>query len=141
MAGAAEAPALVPQILRVSAVDGAQIVQVARSRALLPALVGGQQCLAEPGLLPVLGLVPGPDLLDDVGQGDPESQPVGPDPGGAEDRAALVPDDPGDLRGRLARDQAASTQPAGDDRLAVGLAVPRAEPRRCWPPPDQRRAL
>src|ERR1019366_6625043 len=110
---AAEARALITKILWIRLVDGTQVVHVLGARAFLSALVGGQQGLAEPGQRAPLGRIPRPDLSDDIGQGDPERQPVGTDRGGAEFRPALITDDGGDLGRGASRDQVLRPDAAG----------------------------
>ncbi len=121
----AEALAVVPQVRRLEPVHRAQVVQVLRTRALLPALVGGQQRLAEPWGRPALAGVPGADLGDDVGERDPERQAVGADPAGPREGGAPVVDLRRDLRGGKPADQPGGTGLAGDPDL-----LPRLSPGR-----------
>jgi hypothetical protein len=120
---AAEARALVTKILRVRLVDGTQVVHVLGAGAFLSALVGGQQGLAEPGQRAALGRVPRPDLSDDIGQCDPERQPMGTDRCGAEYRPALITDDGGDLCRGASRDQVLRPDAAGYCGLLPSLAI------------------
>jgi len=122
MRPAAETPALIAEFLRVRVVDGAQVVQVLRPWALLPALVGGQQRLAESRDFSFFGLVPGPNLRDDICQSDPERQAVGTDPGRTVGRLALPADGDRDRRWALARDDLARPDLAGPRQLAAGIA-------------------
>ena len=93
-------------------------MQVLRARALLTALVGRQQGLAEPGHTPTIRLEPGPDLRDHVGKRDAEGQPVSPDVA-----ATAFARDGGCYLGRLRADyQGTGPDLPGDGQLVTGPA-------------------
>src|SRR5438034_131145 len=90
----AEAGIGVAKVGRVSLVDGTQVVEILRSRPFVPALIGGEQRLAEPRLGPALVDIPGTDLGDHISERDPKCQAAGPDPGGPGGRTAFIVDLP-----------------------------------------------
>ncbi|MFD1117418.1 hypothetical protein [Sphaerisporangium aureirubrum] len=76
VAVATDARPVVAEGDRFDPVDGAQIVEVLRSRPLEAAFVGAQKRLADAGHRFAVAFEQRADLFDDVGQGDAMSEPV-----------------------------------------------------------------
>src|SRR6266566_490221 len=121
----AETPGSVAKIRWLRPVDGTQVMQILRAGPLVPALVGGEQGLTEPWSAAALALVPGFDLLNDVCERRTRREPVGPDPGRAEDGLTLVMDGRRDRCDRSARHQAPGSQPARNARFFLRVAFLR----------------
>src|SRR5260370_20878760 len=129
MIATAEAPGRVAQIGRLGAVDGQQVMQVFRTRPLVPSLVRGEQGLPEARRAAALVLVPGFDLLDDVGECRAARQPVSPDPGRAEDWLTLVVDGRRDRGGRGACHESLGSDPARNDGFFLHVTLRQGDPR------------